>query len=255
MELGNATFHCWLEDGHGTVNVVRALERSCDVFFYEVALKTGIQRIKAMANKLGLGDVTGIDIPGEKQGIIPHHEWKLATHGVVWTPGETVVASIGQGYVLVTPLQLAVMTARLASGTKAVTPSLQTVDGVPEFAELDISPAALRIVHKGMFEVTNGSLGTARAHNLPSRLGGMAGKTGTVQVKRITKEQREAGITKNIERPWKERDHALFVGYAPIKDPRYAVAVVVEHGGSGSSMAAPIAKAALQRALETEGKA
>ena len=120
--------------------------------------------------------------PGEKQGIIPHHEWKLATHGVVWTPGETVVASIGQGYVLVTPLQLAVMTARLASGTKAVTPSLQTVDGVPEFAELYISPAALRIVHKGMFEVTNGSLGTARAHNLPSRLGGMAGKTGTVQV-------------------------------------------------------------------------
>ncbi|MEC8366473.1 MAG: penicillin-binding protein 2 [Pseudomonadota bacterium] len=255
MELGNATFHCWLEDGHGTVNVVRALERSCDVFFYEVALKTGIQRIKAMANKLGLGDVTGIDIPGEKQGIIPHHEWKLATHGVVWTPGETVVASIGQGYVLVTPLQLAVMTARLASGTKAVTPSLQTVDGVPEFAELDISLAALRIVHKGMLEVTNGSLGTARAHNLPSRLGGMAGKTGTVQVKRITKEQREAGITKNIERPWKERDHALFVGYAPIKDPRYAVAVVVEHGGSGSSMAAPIAKAVLKRALETEGKA
>ena len=103
--------------------------------------------------------------------------------------------------------------------------------------------------------MTNGSLGTARAHNLPSRLGGMAGKTGTVQVKRITKEQREAGITKNIERPWKERDHALFVGYAPIKDPRYAVAVVVEHGGSGSSMAAPIAKAALKRALETEGKA
>ena len=140
-----------------------------------------------MANKLGLGDVTGIDIPGEKQGIIPHHEWKLATHGVVWTPGETVVASIGQGYVLVTPLQLAVMTARLASGTKAVTPSLQTVDGVPEFAELDISPAALRIVHKGMVEVTTG--------------------------------------------------------------------VVVEHGGSGSSMAAPIAKAALKRALETEGKA
>ena len=255
MDLGNATFHCWLEDGHGTVNVVRALERSCDVFFYEVALKTGIQRIKDMANRLGLGDVTGIDIPGEKAGIIPNHEWKLATHGVVWTPGETVVASIGQGYVLTTPLQLAVMTARLASGTKAVTPSLRAVETEPEFEPLDISPAALRIVRKGMFEVMHGGLGTARAHNLPSRLGGMAGKTGTVQVKRITKEQREAGITKNIERPWKERDHALFVGYAPVKNPRFAVAVVVEHGGSGSSMAAPIARATLQRVFETQGQA
>ena len=255
MELGNATFHCWLEDGHGTVNVVSALERSCDVYFYEVALKTGIQRIKDMANRLGLGDVTGIDIPGEKQGIIPNHEWKLATHGVVWTPGETVVASIGQGYVLTTPLQLAVMTARLASGTKAVTPSLRAVVGEPEFAPLNISPAALRIVRKGMFKVMHGSLGTARAHNLPTGLGGMAGKTGTVQVKRITKEQREAGITKNIERPWKERDHALFVGYAPVQNPRYAVAVVVEHGGSGSSMAAPIAKATLQRVLEIRDRA
>ena len=255
MELGNATFHCWFEDGHGAVNVVRALERSCDVFFYEVALKTGIQRIKAMANKLGLGDVTGIDIPGEKQGIIPHHDWKLATQGVVWTPGETVVAGIGQGYVLVTPLQLAVMTARLANGGKAVTPSLRSVEGDVEFEDLDISPAALRIVHKGMFDVMHGGRGTARAHNLPSAMGGIAGKTGTVQVRRITKEQREAGITKNIERPWKERDHALFVGYAPVKNPRYAVAVVVEHGGSGSSMAAPIARAALQRALEIGGKA
>ena len=255
MDLGNATFHCWFEDGHGSVNVVRALERSCDVFFYEVALKTGIQRIKAMAGKLGLGDVTGIDIPGEKSGIIPNHEWKVATHGVVWTPGETVVAGIGQGYVLVTPMQLAVMTARLANGNKAVIPSLKAVEGEVEFADLGISESALRIVREGMFEVMNGSLGTARRHNLPSRQGGMSGKTGTVQVKRITREQREAGITKNIERPWKERDHALFVGYAPVRNPRYAVAVVVEHGGSGSSMAAPIARAALQRALEINGEA
>jgi len=255
MELGNATFHCWFEDGHGSMNVVRALERSCDVFFYEVALKTGIQRIREMANRLGLGGITGIDIPGEKPGIIPHHDWKLATHGVVWTPGETVVAGIGQGYVLVTPLQLAVMTARLANGGRKVMPSLRRVEGEQRFEELDISPAALRIVRKGMFDVMHGGLGTARAHNLSSGQGGMAGKTGTVQVKRITKEQREAGITKNIERPWKERDHALFVGYAPVKNPRYAVSVVVEHGGSGSSMAAPIARTALQRALEIGGQA
>ena len=254
-ELGNATFHCWFEDGHGSVNVIQALERSCDVFFYEVALRTGIQRIKAMASRLGLGGVTGIDIPGEKSGIIPDHEWKLATHGVVWTPGETVVAGIGQGYVLVTPLQLAVMTARLANGKTAVTPSLQAIEGEVLFPELGISDAALRVIHKGMFEVMHGSLGTARKHNLPISQGGMAGKTGTVQVKRITKEQREAGITKNIERPWKERDHALFVGYAPVKNPRYAVAVVVEHGGSGSSMAAPIARAALQRTMEIRGGA
>ncbi|MEX0502142.1 penicillin-binding protein 2 [Alphaproteobacteria bacterium LSUCC0719] len=254
MELGNATFHCWFENGHGSVNVVRALERSCDVFFYEIALKTGIQRIKAMANKLGLGDVTGIDIPGEKPGIIPNHEWKLATHGVVWTPGETVVAGIGQGYVLVTPLQLAVMTARLANGARAISPSLRKIEGDVEFPELGISESALRIVREGMFEVMHGSLGTARSHNLSSNQGGMCGKTGTVQVKRITKEQREAGITKNIERPWKERDHALFVGYAPVRNPRYAVAVVVEHGGSGSSMAAPIARAALQRVMEVNGE-
>ena len=255
MDLGNATFHCWFEDGHGAVNVVQALERSCDVFFYEVALKTGIQRIKAMANRLGLGGVTGIDIPGEKSGIIPNHEWKLATHGVVWTPGETVVAGIGQGYVLVTPLQLAVMTARLANGKRAVAPSLRAVEGEMMFPELGISEAALRVIRKGMFEVMHGGLGTARKHNLPTSQGGMAGKTGTVQVKRITKEQREAGITKNIERPWKERDHALFVGYAPVKNPRYAVSVVVEHGGSGSSMAAPIARAALQRTMEIRGGA
>ena len=147
------------------------------------------------------------------------------------------------------------MTARLANGKRAVAPSLRAVEGEMMFPELGISEAALRVIRKGMFEVMHGGLGTARKHNLPASKGGMAGKTGTVQVKRITKEQREAGITKNIERPWKERDHALFVGYAPIKDPRYAVAVVVEHGGSGSSMAAPIAKAALKRALETEGKA
>ena len=254
MDLGNRTFHCWFEDGHGSMNVVRALERSCDVYFYEVALKTGIQRIRKMALRLGLGFQTGIDIPGEKAGIIPSHEWKLATHGVVWTPGETVNAGIGQGYVLTTPMQLAVMIARLANSAFAVRPSLQVLRDQPEFEPLGISPAVMRIIRKGMFQVTHGSLGTARNHNLPPRFGGMAGKTGTVQVKRITKEQREAGITKNIERPWKERDHALFVGYAPVKNPRYAVSVVVEHGGSGSSMAAPIAQAALQRALMNEDK-
>jgi len=254
MELGNAKFHCWQKHGHGSVNVVRALEQSCDVFFYEVALKTGIQRIRNMALRLGLGLPTGIDIPGEKAGIIPNHEWKLATHGVVWTPGETVVAGIGQGYVLATPLQLALMTARIANGKQAVEPSLVAREGLPEFAPLDIAEPVLRIVRKGMKQVTHGPLGTARNYNLAAEFGGMAGKTGTVQVKRITKEQREAGITKNIDRPWRERDHALFVAYAPVQKPRYAISVVVEHGGSGSSMAAPIAQQILEKLLLSDRK-
>ena len=252
MELGDATFHCWQKHGHGTVNVSSALEQSCDVFFYEVALKTGIQRIKKMALRLGLGSETGIDIPGEKPGIIPSHDWKLATHGVVWTPGETVVAGIGQGYVLATPIQLALMTARIANGEFAVEPSLLARSTMPEFAPLDIPESALRIVRKGMKMVTHGGLGTARKYNLSSDFGGMAGKTGTVQVKRITKEQREAGIVKNIDRPWKERDHALFVAYAPVKNPRYAISVVVEHGGSGSSMAAPIGRKILEKMLRSD---
>ena len=252
MELGDATFHCWQKHGHGTVNVSSALEQSCDVFFYEVALKTGIQRIKKMALRLGLGTETGIDIPGEKPGIIPSHDWKLATHGVVWTPGETVVAGIGQGYVLATPIQLALMTARIANGEFAVEPSLLARSTMPEFAPLDIPKSALLIVRKGMKMVTHGGLGTARKYNLSSDFGGMAGKTGTVQVKRITKEQREAGIVKNIDRPWKERDHALFVAYAPVKNPRYAISVVVEHGGSGSSMAAPIGRKILEKMLRSD---
>lgn len=252
MELGNATFHCWQKLGHGRMNVIRALEQSCDVFFYEVALKTGIQRIKKMALRLGLGAATGIDIPGEKSGIIPSHDWKLATHGVVWTPGETVNASIGQGYVLTTPLQLALMTARIANGKFAVEPSLLVRDAVPQFAPLDIPEAVLRIVRKGMVQVMDGTRGTARKHNIGAEFGGMAGKTGTVQVRRITKEQREAGIVKNIDRPWVERDHALFVAYAPVKNPRYAISVVVEHGGSGSSMAAPIAKQIMEKILRSD---
>ena len=255
MELGNATFHCWRKGGHGRMNITSALEQSCDVYFYEEALKTGIKRIRNMALRLGLGDVTGLDIPGEKSGIIPSHEWKLATHGKVWTPGETVVAAIGQGYVLTTPLQLAVMTARIANGKYAVNPSLVMHDPntPPVFEPLNIPESALAIIRKGMLAVTDGPLGTARNYALSKTYGGMAGKTGTVQVKRITKQQREDGITKNIDRPWKERDHALFVAYAPIIAPKYAISIVVEHGGSGSSMAAPIARDIMAKTISELG--
>ena len=158
------------------------------------------------------------------------------------------------GYVLTTPLQLAVMTSRLANGKVAVSPRLMQSDSdAPAFPRLDISPAALAVIREGMFKVTNGGLGTARKYNLEKSLGGMAGKTGTVQVKRITKAQREKGIVKNIDRPWEERDHALFVAYAPIKNPRYAISVIVEHGGSGSSTAAPIARDILRKTIKVRG--
>jgi penicillin-binding protein 2 len=239
------------------MNIVSALEQSCDVYFYEIALKTGIQKIRDMALRLGLGDVTGVDLPGEKSGIIPSHEWKLATKGTVWTPGETVVASIGQGYVLTTPMQLAVMTARIANGKKAVVPSLLSGSNRTgqNFAPLDISEAALAVIRRGMSAVLYGGAGTANRYKLSKKYGGMAGKTGTVQVKRITLAQREKGITKNIDRPWAERDHALFVAYAPVKNPRYAISVVVEHGGSGSSTAAPVARDILAKTIAERGLA
>ena len=164
------------------------------------------------------------------------------------------MSSIGQGYVLTTPLQLAVMTSRLANGKFAVSPKLiQSDDYAPAFPRLDISPTALDVIREGMFKVTNGDLGTARKYNLEKSLGGMAGKTGTVQVKRITKAQREKGIVKNIDRPWEERDHALFVAYAPVKNPRYAISLIVEHGGSGSSTAAPIARDILRKTIKARG--
>ncbi len=173
----------------------------------------------------------------------------MARRGTVWTPGETVIAGIGQGFVLSTPAQLAVMAARIANGKKQVTARLlETEIAAGEaFAPLGINAGILNEIRRSMRLVMAGELGTARNYDLSKSQ--MAGKTGTVQVKRITKAQREEGIIDNLDRPWKERDHALFVGYAPYKKPRYAVSVVVEHGGSGSSMAAPIARDLLDFAL------
>lgn len=249
--VGNQDFHCWLKNGHGVVNVISSLERSCDVFFYEIGLKTGITRIADMARRLGLGDTTGIIMPGEKPGLIPSKQWKEDNVGRVWTLGETVNASIGQGYVLATPLQLAVMTARIAEGEHAIRPTLTSSEAEGKaFDKLDISQSALNIVRRGMRKVMNGTKGTARRHDLNGIA--MAGKTGTVQVKAISKAEREQGIIDNKDRPWKHRDHALFVGYAPYKNPRYAVSVVVEHGGGGSSTAAPIASSVMQHLFKGE---
>jgi penicillin-binding protein 2 len=257
-ELGNAKFHCWKKHGHGNVDAKYAITQSCDVYFYEVAKRTGIDRIAAMANRLGLGEKLGVDLPGEKAGLIPTKRWKRGALDAPWHQGETLIAGIGQGYVLTTPLQLAVMTARLVNGGFAVTPRLtKTLGGIkttegsetaPVFENMNISKAHLDLVVSAMSDVVNSPYGTARKSKIENLEHAMGGKTGTVQVRRISKVEREAGVIKNKDLPWKERDHALFVGFAPVHEPRYAISIVVEHGGGGSSVAAPIARDILSEA-------
>jgi len=246
-EIGRARFHCWKKHGHGWVDLVEALQKSCDIYFYDLAKQIGIDKIAKMANRLGLGHALGIEIPGERDGLIPTRGWKLAMTGVKWQKGETMIAGIGQGFILATPLQLAVMTARVANGGYAVKPRLiqgaleDSLVGL-ELPSLGISEASLNLVREGMTRVSNHVRGTAFRSRIRHKGMEMAGKTGTSQVRRISKHERDTRVLKNEERPWIQRDHALFVGYAPLVNPRYAVAVVVEHGGGGSKVAAPIAR-------------
>ncbi|KZD09299.1 penicillin-binding protein 2 [Oceanibaculum pacificum] len=255
MELGDTRFHCWKKGGHGHMDMHDGLKHSCDVYFYEIAKRLGIDRVAAMAERLGLGKVLGFDLPGERGGIIPSRAWKQGRMGKSWHQGETLIAGIGQGYVLTTPLQLAVMTARLVNGGIAVNPHLirrQPGDGlgvpganlVPElgFPSMGISAEHLRIVREGMSAVMNEPGGTAYRARIAEAGMEMGGKTGTAQVRRISMAERLAGVKKNEDLPWKYRDHALFVGYAPVDQPRYCCAIIVEHGGGGSAVAAPIAR-------------
>lgn len=270
MQLGQGRFHCWKRWGHGGVALLQALEESCDVYFYELAKRLGPDRIAAMAKRFGLGERTGIGLPGEREGIVPTRAWKEAVIGRPWLQGETLVVSIGQGYVEATPLQLAVMTARLANGGYAVEPRLLRPDdaleamsdtepppqpgrheGEPPFPRIDVKPANLALVLLGMWGVVNKRNGTAFASRLVDGVE-MSGKTGTSQVRRITMRERERGIRRNEERPWEERHHALFVAYAPHDKPRFAISVIVEHGGGGSSAAAPIAKDIMAETLRLD---
>ena len=251
LDLGNRRFHCWKRGGHGRVNMYTGISRSCDFYFYEVAKRVGVDDIAAMARRFGLGEKLGIELPSERNGLMPTRDWKLAVYGVPWQKGETLVIGIGQGFVLATPLQLAVMTARIANGGVAIAPKLvreaqrvgkRLPDLREPFPSMGLSAAHLAVVQKGMLDVTNDPRGTAYRARIEEPSMAMAGKTGSVQVKRITKAERERGVVKNEDREWKDRDHALFVGYAPVDSPRYAVSVVVEHGGGGSKAAAPIAR-------------
>tara|TARA_B100001939_G_scaffold314113_2_gene298336 strand:+ start:12089 stop:13942 length:1854 start_codon:yes stop_codon:yes gene_type:complete len=254
-QLGNHTFHCWRRQGHGHMNLVDAIARSCDVYFFDVARRVGIEKIRRMALRFGLGERYGLTVPGEARGLIPSEGWKLATQGVRWQGGDTVNAGIGQGYVLATPLQLAVMTARLANGGRAVVPRLLSgaKDDILAPAEkLGVSPYHLKLVQKGMEDVMNDPRGTAFRSRIRDKNMMIAGKTGTSQVRRISKAERESGIRKNEEKPWIERDHAIFVGYGPLDHPRYAVSVLVEHGGGGASGAAPVARDILEFVMQQD---
>ena len=252
-ELGGRRFHCWKRGGHGKVDMVNSLKHSCDVYYYEVAKRVGIEAIAAKAKQLGLGEKYDIPLPAISRGLVPNKAYKQRVFDQGWLQGDTLNAGIGQGFVLTSPLQLAVMTSRIASG-KAISPRIvKSISGVPQRVEapdvLDIQTVDIEKVRKGMFAVVNEKKGTAYASRIADKDMVLAGKTGTSQVRQITTEERAAGIIKNEDLPWERRDHALFVGYAPYDNPRYAVAVIVEHGGGGSSVAAPIARDVMMRAL------
>jgi penicillin-binding protein 2 len=250
LRLGNAQFHCWKKGGHGNQDMSGGLKNSCDVFFYETARKIGVDKIAEMAHLLGLGQVTGVDLPGEKPGLIPDSEWKFATFGEKWQQGETLNTGIGQGFITATPLQLALMAARIANGGIGIIPRLRRSAVIsatgdppgPYGPDLGIPPKHLAVVQDGMNRVTNETGGTAYGSRIKVPGMEMAGKTGTAQVRRISMLERATGVRKNEDLPWNRRDHALFVGYAPVQAPQYAIAVVVEHGMAGSKYAGPIAR-------------
>ena len=253
IESGGRKFHCWKHGGHGKVSLKKALEQSCDVYFYDIAQKIGIEKIAEMGRMLGLGMRHDLPMSAITEGMMPTKAWKLERYKQEWVIGDTINASIGQGYVLTSPLQLAVMTARIASGVDLKPRLIKAIDGkeVPRapVQPLDVPTEALTMVRAGMTAVVNAESGTAKGSRIADETLTFAGKTGTAQVRNISAAERETGVVGNDALPWKMRDHALFVGFAPAEAPRYAVAVVVEHGGGGSAVAAPIARDAILRAL------
>ena len=244
VEISGRKFHCWKRGGHGRVNLQGALRESCDVFFYEMAQRVGIEGLNAMNARLGLGQRPDLPFSGMSAGVNPSRAWKQEKQGSEWLIGDTINTSIGQGFVLATPMQLAVMAARIASG-RAVIPRIvksPTAATDPLAESLGISAEALALVHLGMFEVVNSDRGTAKASRIVTEGQFMAGKTGSSQVFSITAAERAEGVRTQAELPWKRRDHALFTAFAPFDKPEIAVSVLVEHGGGGSTAAAPIAR-------------
>ena len=279
MEMYGQAYHCWKEKGHGFMKLRNAIKQSCDTYFYETALKLGVDRLSITASKFGLGDeVLKEYFPNEKKGIIPSTKWKRDALGKGWVLGETLITGIGQGYIQTTPLQLCLMTAQLANGGFKIYPKIvvdenqDTLENIKKKIELNatkekeekILPTIkaveelfnikdekyirlfrnsenVKFVLEAMFASTNELYGTSYSSRIDDPKYQFAGKTGTAQVKRITEEARELDLDIS-QIPYEDRDHALYIAYGPYKNPRYAVSIIVEHGGSGSSTAAPIAK-------------
>ena len=278
IELYGQKYHCWKKKGHGFVNMREGMKQSCDVYFYEVARKLGIDRLAETARKFGLGKPVLTDLFEERSGVVPNTEWKKKYIGKNWYLGETLHAGIGQGYWQTSPLQLCLMMAQIANGGYKIEPRLildtneEKFNGLEEFINnknlfpddvgtlyefiakfkyksLFRNQENIKFVQDALFGATNEPLGTSYRSRLTKKELVYAGKTGTSQVRRFTELQRELEI-KNEDLPYEQRDHALFVAFAPYKEPRYAISVLVEHGGSGSKSAAPIAKQVIKKVLE-----
>ena len=264
LELGKIKFHCWLKGGHGSTNVSEAIAMSCDCFFYEAARRAGIDRVSDMAQRLGFGKVSELGLPGESAANQPTRTWKQEKIGKAWQHGDTFNLGIGQGYMTATPLQLAIMTARLANGGYEVQPNLLLAKATPReelvppaprtkptAPSLRLNPQHLAVIRQGMSDVVNTGHGTANALRSKQPEFTFAGKTGTAQVKRITEREREMGITQ-ASLPWHLRHHALFVCYGTVDNPRYACAVIVEHGQAGGATAGPIGRDVLVETMKRD---
>jgi penicillin-binding protein 2 len=260
--LGNAVLHCWKKGGHGSISVRDAIKASCDIFFYQVALRTGIDNLSELIRRLGGGVPSGINLPNEKPGIMPSAEWKRRTfpNDAKYHPGELAITGIGQGYVIATPLQLALMTARIVNGGFRVVPRIvkgpesvfagtNLVKPNPKPPSLGFDQRHLALVASGMAAVVNEPGGTALRSRIDEPGLQIGGKTGTAQVRRITLAERAKGVIRNEDLPWEKRDNSLFIAYGPVSAPRFSCAVIVEHGGFGAEAAAPIAREVMLAAM------
>ena len=245
LELYGQTYHCWKKEGHGFVNLREAMKQSCDTYFYEVARRLGVDRLSVTAKKFGLGQKVFKDVfDNEKSGLVPNTEWKKNALGRNWVLGETIITGIGQGFIQTTPIQLCLMTAQIANGGYKIYPKIVANDDnqyADKFTPLYKKSRNIKIVQDAMFSSTNEVRGTSYRSRLDDPKYRFAGKTGTSQVKKITERDRELDL-KTFEIPYEERDHALYVAFGPYKSPRYALSIIIEHGGSGGTVAAPLAK-------------
>ncbi len=250
VTIGNHDFHCWKRGGHGMVDLEEALMHSCDVYFYEIAQQIGAEKIIHMAKRLGFGSPVQIGIKGEREGLVPTPEWKKKRFKDDWRTGDTVNLSIGQGFLGATPMQLIYMTAQIANGGKKIKPHLIQGEGIESAESLGFKKENLNLIKRGMNKVVNNEKGTAYRSRINVNGEKMAGKTASTQVRRISKKEREKGIIKQEDLPWKYRDHGMFAAFAPVQNPRFAIVVMIEHGGGGSSSAAPVAAKILSETLK-----